>query len=1662
MSIKRDLLKNRSRDYKYLSIVYKKLLAERSNGEVITGWKEWIYDNFYLLESIYGSVCKAIKRTSIKRTRAITLAEKIVSKFEFLTEEILIEMINEFQKDNYFFDDEILSIFPLLQHEIIHKIAKTAKADIDELDKAREMRVLFINLKRIPNLNVKNIFGSTSRVHQLLLTDPMKVYENQDEISQNAYRVELKKQSGNNIFTHTKELLKQAEEQEKHIGEIIYRYKKEYKSQYVYWFFSILLVFTYLLFLINPVLLFALPLLFILTEKTVSKIFNKFIPPKILPRIDYKLEEIPKALVVVSCLALNEKSIKDYVKRLEKYYLANREKNISFALLADFPENKTEENETDKAIIQTEKEEIEKLNKKYGNIFYCFQRKRVYDKLNDIYMAYERKRGAISELVEFIKTGKKGSFISPPKSLDFKYIIALDIDTKLGIDIAKKMIGTMAHPLNRPQFYNGIVVKGYGIMQGRIATNIKSGMKNTFTKIFAGAIGASCYQAHTSETFFDVFGESSFSGKGIIDIDAFYEIMPKVIKPNTILSHDFIEGSYLRTGYLSDITLLDETPSRYGAYQSRKHRWYRGDLQSSPYLFSDINNLSKLKLLLNIIKVLEPIFLLALVFFSFIVNIAFLVIPIVYVFWDSIINLNLTYRKTISGIIPPFYAGLIYNLIYFLTLPYEAFLSLDAFSRSVYRMLISHKKMLEWKTAEMAEMDNKGRLAGYMPTVFASLILIVINLYSLPLAMLWNVTPFLINMLEIIPEEDVDMKPDDKYMLKNLSRRILQYYLDFADEKTNYLIPDNYQENPPQGLALRTSSTNIGLHLNALYAGYELGFITKRKFINQAKTIITTVEKLEKLNGNLYNWYDILNLNPLSPKYISTVDSGNFCVSIILLLEGLEKIKKDTSYREKLLEGLQITLSLSGINTDNLEIEDLEKIKINENTYWGRVAKNDIDDIKKSVNETIEIEEINDLIDRLQKILDDTDLSILYDKNAFSFSIGYDAENGELTNSYYDILASEARNTYFIAIATRQIPKKTWEKLSRLQVKKKGLSGFISWSGSVFEYLMPLLYIPSPKGSELYETYHFMLKENIARAREQGIPVWGTSESAYNRFDKDLNYQYKAFGCPSLAVSKASDDESVVAPYAAIMSLLVNKKTSTQNLNMMNESNFAGKYGLYESVDYTPAHLLPSESKSIVKTYMAHHLGMSILALANVLEDNIIQKLFTNSPLIASHIDLVEEKANDRPALLTNLKGKSRQVPGEGEALEYIRESEVSEDKTYHIISNGSAHCLMSSFGEFEVYNKSNLFFKPKTGMLFYINDNKTGELFSPTLSPLYNRKIKYNTVFTPYSTEFIGNFNNEIVAKLYLHFSSTSAMLIQNLKISNTTAEARNIDIFIFAEPVLQGKNAYESHKAFSKLFLTGSNLDNTFFVTRRPRDEKNKPIILANTFTSADNCFDFETDKEKIFTRINGINNPLFQFDNKQKQTSNLINAFKKSITIKENSCYEITFASQIIISPKDAFHNIEELDNLEQSREDTRVLTKITERVGNTTPFISEKALELLPYVLGEKINVTEGNILGQQNLWKFDISGDRPILIHFCDYEKIAEIETAIRIHAFYTMKGLETDLVLIAPTENDYLQEGYKKICQLLEQYAKGRVRVINKSELSPQEETLFIAAGICI
>lgn len=1664
MNVKRNLLKKRKKDYKYLSMLYKKLLAERASGEVITGWKEWIYDNFYLLESIYTGAQKTVRRTTIRRTRAITLAENIISKNEILSEEEIVNMINDFQKENYFFDDEILSIFPLLQHEIIRKIAKTAKADCDELDKARDMRILFINLKKIPNLNIKNIFNQTSKLHEILLNDPAKIYQNQDETSQNSYRVELKKQAGNNVFEYTKQLLKIAINENKHIGEIIYQGKKEYKQEYAFLYIFVSFVLSYLLFVIHYSLLFFFPLLFILMEKLLTKIFAKIVPPRVLPRIDYKTEDMPKTLIVLSCLALNEKSMKDYMSRLERYYLANKENNLCFSLLVDFPESKTESEKTNKGILAIQKNEIDKLNDKYGKIFYCFQRKRVYDKLNDIYMAYERKRGAISELIELIKTGKKGSFIKPPKNMDFKYIIALDIDTKLGIDVAKKMIGTMEHPLNSPVILNGKVVKGYGIMQGQIATNIKSGMKNAFTKIFGGSIGANCYQTHSSETFFDVFGESSFSGKGIINVDVFYEIMPKAIKANTILSHDFIEGSYLRTGYLSDITLLDETPSKYSAYQSRKHRWYRGDIQSSPYLFSNINKLSKFKLLLNVIKVLEPVFLLTLIFISFMVNVNFLFIPVIYIFIGSILNINLRFRKNVSEVLPDFYAGLLYNLIYFLTLPYEAYLSLDAFMRSMYRMLISHKKMLEWKTAEMAEMDKKGNFANYMPTIFVSLSLILINVYSLPLAILWNIMPFVINMLEAEAQRNTEINPDDEYMLKNLSRRIFQYYLDFADSKTNYLIPDNYQENPPQGLALRTSSTNIGLHLNALYAGYEMGFMTKKKFIEQVNNITDTIEKLEKLEGNLYNWYDIVTLNPLSPKYVSTVDSGNFCVSILLMIEALNKIKKDTNYRDKLLDGLRITLGLAGVYGDKLELEDLEKIKLNENAFWGRVAKNDIEDIKQSVNNGMKDGEIDSLIDRLQKIFDETDLSILYDKNAFSFSIGYDAENGELTNSYYDIFASEARNTYFIAIATKQIPKKTWDKLSRLQVKQNGKSGLISWSGSAFEYLMPFLYLPSDRGSELYETYKFMLSENVNNARKQGIDVWGISESAYNRFDRDLNYQYKAFGCPNLAVSKASDDEIVVSPYAGIMALSVDQEKAIKNLNIMNDNNFAGRYGLYEAIDYTPTHLLASEKHSIVKTYMAHHLGMSILALANVLEDNVIQKVFTNSPLVAGHIDLIAEKLNDEPALLTNLKGKNLIKQAEQEIQEYVREIEVNieetDDKKYHIISNGKCKAIASSYGELEVYYKDELFFKPKTGLLFYINDNKTGELFSPMYSPIYNKKVKYNTVFSPTSAEFIVTLDNELVAKLNLYFSSASPMLIQNLKISNTSSEARSIDVFLYAEPVLQTKKAYESHRAFSKLFLTGSNLDNTFFITRRPRGEKDRQTVLANTIISEDDGFDFETDKEKIFTRKRGLKEPLFEFTNKQKQTANLITAFKKTIMIKANSCTQVTLASQIIASPKDAFQNNEELDSLEQVYDNMRVLTKISEQVANSTPFITEKALDLLPFVLGEKYEVRRGNVLGQQHLWKFGISGDNQILLHFCNYEKIAEIETAIRIHAFYTMKGLNIDLVLIVPTENDYRGMGHLQIYGLLERFGKGSIKIINQDELSSQEETLFIAVGI--
>ena len=649
------------------------------------------------------------------------------------------------------------------------------------------------------------------------------------------------------------------------------------------------------------------------------------------------------------------------------------------------------------------------------------------------------------------------------------------------------------------------------------------------------------------------------------------------IPENTVLSHDMLEGAYLRGYYMGDVELTDSYPSKVLSFYSRMERWTRGDWQNAPWLMKrgrGLRDIDRWKIADNLRRSLVAPFTLASIAAGFLAPSGGLVLAAIAAILSMASQLLLTIAEAAlrreqdgrvryhSTIFHGVGGGVLQTVVRLIMLPYEAYVSLSAILTALWRMLVSRRNLLKWQTAAQGEAFSSGPLNYYAKMWFVlpvSLILLFFSeaIIGSAVAVIWLFAPmYAMSLSRDRTKHNAPPEPDREYLIR-CARDIWSFFEDYIGSEDHFLPPDNWQEQPHVGLAHRTSPTNIGLCLISALSALDLGVASEHKALGVIENLLATIERLPKWKGHLYNWYDTRTLKSLEPKYVSTVDSGNFAGCLIALKNGLAAM--------------------------------------------GRT----------------------DLADRAEAILRPMSFAPLYDKARRLFYIGWDLSAGEPTNGWYDLLASEARLSGYVAVSRGDVERRHWRKLSRALVSKDGFRGMASWTGTMFEYLMPELLMPCYRNSLLYESAKFCLY--VQKRRTSGKP-WGISESAFYSLDPALSYRYKAHGCAALALKRGMDKELVVSPYSSFLALSVDGKGVVKNLKKLESLGMCGRYGFWEAADFTPHRLTGGKQCEIVRCVMAHHIGMSIVSIANYLCDGVMQKRFMAEPEMAAHAGLLQEK----------------------------------------------------------------------------------------------------------------------------------------------------------------------------------------------------------------------------------------------------------------------------------------------------------------------------------------------------------------------------------------------------------------------------------------------------
>ncbi len=1018
-------------------------------------------------------------------------------------------------------------------------------------------------------------------------------------------------------------------------------------------------------------LMFSLP-----ASEGATGLFNTlitfFVTPARLVGYEFKegVPEDARTLVAVPCMINNRDSVDELVRNLEVHYLANPRGEIYFALLSDWPDSKVEESDADLEVLDYARREIANLSMRYAydgkTRFYLLHRRRLYNPAEGVWMGWERKRGKLHELNMLLRGDRDTTYLPGANVVpkDVQYVMTLDADTRLMRDTVTKLVGKLYHPINRPVVdpETKRVVSGYGVLQPRVTPSLTTGKDaSVFQRVFSINRGLDPYVFTVSDVYQDLCGEGTFTGKGLYHVDAFENSLKGKIDENSVLSHDLLEGSMARCALVTDCELVEDFPIRYEVEVSRQHRWARGDWQLLPYIFSPqrgVTGLGRWKMFDNLRRSLTPIAW----FFASVLGWYFMG-PLAALIWQILLIFCLFVAPTLSlinGLVPRTSDIVARAHLYTIWTDIQAanaqvalrivFIAdsacgmADAIVRSLYRLLVSHKLMLQWRTAASAQAMAQTTILGHYRVMWhapalavASLAIAAIPgdnafLVGIPFALLWMLSPGVAWYVSQTAETEDKLVVSEHVSneLRKIARRTWRYFESFVVPQQHYLPPDNVQQTPHPVVAARTSPTNIGVYLLSVVSARHFGWIAFEETIERLEQTIATLDKMEKFRGHLLNWYHTDTLKPLGQRYVSAVDSGNLAGHLIAVssacriwaeapsahmqgnLDGIGDVagilgevlhdlpddrKTVRPLRRRLEErivGFQNALAavkreheFASIRIINLSVlaRDIEKLAANldhevktaqsgEVTKWAeslvKVCEGHIAD---SVFDLSNVDALRQRLihvrDRARDLAFSMDFAFLFRPERRLLSIGYRVETGELDAACYDLLASEARLTSLFAIAKGDLPTEHWYRLGRQVVPVGSRGALVSWSGSMFEYLMPPLVMQERQGGILNQTNNLIVIEQMNYGRRLGIP-WGISEAAFNARDHHMNYQYTNFGVPTLGLKRGLGQNAVIAPYASILASMYDPDAALENLERLRKVGALGTYGFHDAVDFTP------------------------------------------------------------------------------------------------------------------------------------------------------------------------------------------------------------------------------------------------------------------------------------------------------------------------------------------------------------------------------------------------------------------------------------------------------------------------------------------------------------
>jgi cyclic beta-1,2-glucan synthetase len=1403
----------------------------------------------------------------------------------------------------------------------------------------------------------------------------------------------------------------------------------------------------------------------------VQRLAARFAPPRRLPRLDLSagVPEDARTLVVVPTLLTSVAGVARLLEHLEVLALGNLDPRIHFAILGDFADAAARDLPGDAAILAAARGGVEALNERLGegrgDRFFLFHRVRQWNPAEGVWMGWERKRGKLEELNRLLRGASDTSFevqVGEPSVLpSVRYCITLDSDTRLPRDGAKKLVCVIAHPLNRPHFdpHSGRVTEGYGILQPRVSVTTASAAGSRFARIFSGHTGVDPYTTAVSDTYQDLFGEGSFTGKGLYDVDAFTAAMEGRVPDNVLLSHDLFEGIHARTGLVTDVEVVDDYPSSVLAHARRQHRWTRGDWQILGWLLPFVPTraglarnrlplISRWKIFDNLRRaLLAPATIVLLLF-------AWTLLPGSPAIWTAAVAASLAFplfSLALEALAGPrsyqplqaFLRGLVDDAkgvamriaLQVAFLANQAYAMAHAILVTLVRLAVTRRRLLEWETAAASAERVAGLEKGprsFLVTMAASPAIALAGailvsalrpgalLAAAPLLALWAAAPLIAYRLsQPIASRNAELGPEDRHFLLGVARNTWKYFEAFMGQDDHFLPADNVQESPAK-IAHRTSPTNIGMGLLSTLAAHDLGFIQTGELVERIDSTLTTMEGLERIEGHLFNWYDTVSLAPLPPRYVSTVDSGNLAGALIALAEGLRRLGRAPASREPGPSDLR--------------------------------------------------ERLESLSRRAAAFADGMSFRFLYDPQRSLLAIGYraaDAEGpGRLDPAHYDLLASEARLASFIAIAKGDLPEKHWFHLGRAVTSVRGVPVLLSWSATLFEYLMPLLVMRSYPDTLLDAACRTAVRRQQDYAAERGVP-WGISECAYDLVDHHGNYQYKAFGVPGLGMKRGLADELVVAPYATALAALVQPVAAAANLRRLEREGLLGSYGYFDAIDYTPRR--PEEPEAgtpgptrtrgtVVRTYLAHHQGMTLAALAGALAGNRMVERFHADPGIQATELLLQERMPRHPAPIRPHPDEQTRVapPMPPAAVRRFRSPHTAFPHA-QFLSNGNYTAVVTNAGGGTSFCRGRAVTRWRQdatrdpgGQHIYLRDVRSGRVWSATHHPTATDAKDDVVLFTMEKATFQRK-DDEIGTKLDVAVSPEDDVEVRRLEVTNHGDRAREIEITSYAEIVLAPNADDLAHPAFGKLFLESEYVaeSNALLCRRRPRSPDDTEVFAVHVIAQEGRTqgpVEWEGDRGRFLGRGRGPEDPQALDGRPLSGTTGAlldpIVSLRQRVRLAPGGVVRLSFATGMASSRETALalaqryhdptatartfalafaHARSRLHHLGISSEEALLFERLASRV-----LYADASLRPGPEILAK-------NALGQEGLWGHGVSGDLPVLlVRVVSDADLALVRQVLQAQEYWRLKGLSADVVILNEHPVSYLDEVHAQLAALLD------------------------------